>query len=89
MIADGVMPSNEGRGYVLRRIIRRAIRHGHKLGAKDFFFHKLVPALIEQMGEAYPELVQQQAVVEKMLRIEEEQFGRTLRSRYGLARRYH
>ncbi|REL25702.1 alanine--tRNA ligase [Thalassotalea euphylliae] len=78
MIADGVMPSNEGRGYVLRRIIRRAIRHGHKLGAKDFFFHKLVPALIEQMGEAYPELVQQQAVVEKMLRIEEEQFGRTL-----------
>ncbi|REL30602.1 alanine--tRNA ligase [Thalassotalea euphylliae] len=78
MIADGVMPSNEGRGYVLRRIIRRAIRHGHKLGAKDFFFHKLVAALIEQMGEAYPELVQQQAVVEKMLRIEEEQFGRTL-----------
>ena len=78
MITDGVMPSNEGRGYVLRRIIRRAIRHGHKLGAKDFFFHKLVPALIEQMGEAYPELVQQQAVVEKMLRIEEEQFGRTL-----------
>ncbi|NMP32206.1 alanine--tRNA ligase [Thalassotalea sp. M1531] len=78
MIADGVMPSNEGRGYVLRRIIRRAIRHGHKLGAKDFFFHKLVAALIEQMGEAYPELVKQQAVVEKMLRIEEEQFGRTL-----------
>ena len=78
MITDGVMPSNEGRGYVLRRIIRRAIRHGHKLGAKDFFFHKLVNALIEQMGEAYPELVQQRAVVEKMLRIEEEQFGRTL-----------
>ncbi|WP_448211459.1 alanine--tRNA ligase [Colwellia sp. MEBiC06753] len=78
MIVDGVMPSNEGRGYVLRRIIRRAIRHGNKLGAKDFFFHKLVAALIEQMGEAYPELVAQQAIVEKMLRIEEEQFGRTL-----------
>lgn len=78
LIADGVMPSNEGRGYVLRRIIRRAIRHGHKLEAKGHFFHKLVVALIDQMGEAYPELVQQQAVIEKMLRIEEEQFGRTL-----------
>ncbi|QDP00678.1 alanine--tRNA ligase [Thalassotalea sp. PS06] len=78
MIADGVMPSNEGRGYVLRRIIRRAIRHGHKLEAKSHFFHKLVAALAEQMGEAYPELVKQQAVLEKILRIEEEQFGRTL-----------
>jgi len=78
MIVDGVMPSSEGRGYVLRRIIRRAIRHGHKLEAKGHFFHKLVPALIEQMGDAYPELKDQQAIVEKILRIEEEQFGRTL-----------
>ncbi|TLU64891.1 alanine--tRNA ligase [Thalassotalea litorea] len=78
MIADGVMPSNEGRGYVLRRIIRRAIRHGHKLEAQGHFFHKLVAALAEQMGDAYPELVKQQAVIEKILRIEEEQFGRTL-----------
>lgn len=78
LIVDGVVPSNEGRGYVLRRIIRRAIRHGHKLEAKDHFFHKLVTSLIEQMGQAYPELVQQQAIIEKLLRIEEEQFGRTL-----------
>jgi len=78
LIADGVMPSNEGRGYVLRRIIRRAIRHGHKLEAKSHFFHKLVASLATQMGEAYPELVQQQAIIEKILRIEEEQFGRTL-----------
>jgi alanyl-tRNA synthetase len=78
LIVDGVVPSNEGRGYVLRRIIRRAIRHGHKLEAKEIFFHKLVSSLVEQMGEAYPELVQQQPVIEKLLRIEEEQFGRTL-----------
>mgnify|MGYP000400669861 CR=1 FL=1 len=78
LVVDGVMPSNEGRGYVLRRIIRRAIRHGHKLEAKSHFFHKLVASLVEQMGEAYPELVQQQAIIEKILRIEEEQFGRTL-----------
>jgi len=78
LIADGVMPSNEGRGYVLRRIIRRAIRHGHKLEAKSHFFHKLVASLAKQMGEAYPELIQQQAIIEKILRIEEEQFGRTL-----------
>jgi alanyl-tRNA synthetase len=78
LIVDGVVPSNEGRGYVLRRIIRRAIRHGHKLEASGDFFHKLVVSLIEQMGEAYPELVQQQAIIEKLLRIEEEQFGRTL-----------
>jgi len=78
LIVDGVVPSNEGRGYVLRRIIRRAIRHGHKLEAKGHFFHKLVASLVEQMGEAYPELVQQQAIIEKLLRIEEEQFGRTL-----------
>ncbi|GAA0813806.1 alanine--tRNA ligase [Colwellia asteriadis] len=78
LIVDGVIPSNEGRGYVLRRIIRRAIRHGHKLEAKGHFFHKLVSSLIAQMGDAYPELVQQQATIEKLLRIEEEQFGRTL-----------
>ena len=78
LIADGVMPSNEGRGYVLRRIIRRAVRHGHKLDAKGQFFHKLVASLAEQMGLAYPELVEQQAVIEKIIRIEEEQFGRTL-----------
>jgi len=78
LIVDGVVPSNEGRGYVLRRIIRRAIRHGHKLEAKGDFFYKLVNSLVEQMGEAYPELIQQQAIIEKLLRIEEEQFGRTL-----------
>ncbi len=78
LITDGVLPSNEGRGYVLRRIIRRAIRHGHKLEAKSFFFHKIVASLAEQMGDAYPELVQQRAIIEKILRIEEEQFGRTL-----------
>ncbi len=78
MIADGVMPSNVGRGFVLRRIIRRAVRHGNKLAAKGHFFHKLVAALVEQMGAAYPELVNQQAVIEKILRIEEEQFGLTL-----------
>ena len=78
LIADGVMPSNEGRGYVLRRIIRRAVRHGNKLGAKEVFFYQLVPALIEQMGEAYPELIEQKAVLEKVLKVEEEQFSRTL-----------
>jgi alanyl-tRNA synthetase len=78
LIVDGVIPSNEGRGYVLRRIIRRAIRHGHKLEAKGHFFHKLVASLVMQMGDAYPDLIKQQAIIEKMLRIEEEQFGRTL-----------
>ena len=78
LISDGVMPSNEGRGYVLRRIIRRAVRHGHMLGAKVGFFHQLVGALVEQMGEAYPELRTLQAHVEKVLRLEEEQFAKTL-----------
>lgn len=78
LIADGVMPSNEGRGYVLRRIIRRAVRHGRKLGAEHTFFYTLVGALCEQMGEAYPELVTQRAIIEKVLRLEEEQFARTL-----------
>ncbi|OYD25435.1 alanine--tRNA ligase [Oceanimonas baumannii] len=78
LIADGVMPSNEGRGYVLRRIIRRAVRHGRKLGADKTFFHTLVGSLCEQMGEAYPELNTQRPVIEKVLRLEEEQFARTL-----------
>ncbi|KGY11079.1 alanyl-tRNA synthetase [Vibrio tubiashii] len=78
LIADGVMPSNEGRGYVLRRIIRRAVRHGNKLGAKGVFFHKLVGVLAEVMGGAAVELKKQQELVEKVLRIEEENFGRTL-----------
>ncbi len=78
LICDGVMPSNEGRGYVLRRIIRRAVRHGYKLGANEVFFYKLVAALVKEMGDAYPELAEQQSVVEKALRIEEEQFSRTL-----------
>ncbi len=78
LVADGVMPSNEGRGYVLRRIIRRAVRHGNQLGAKGVFFSKIVGELVNQMGEAYPELVEKQAVIEKVLRMEEEQFGKTL-----------
>ena len=78
LVADGVMPSNEGRGYVLRRIIRRAVRHGNQLGAKGVFFSKLVAELAVQMGEAYPELIEKQAVIEKVLRMEEEQFGKTL-----------
>ena len=78
LIADGVIPSNENRGYVLRRIIRRAIRHGNMLGAKDTFFWKLVAPLIDVMGAAGEELKQQQALVEQVLKTEEEQFARTL-----------
>ncbi|MGV6808177.1 MAG: alanine--tRNA ligase [bacterium] len=78
LIADGVLPSNEGRGYVLRRIIRRALRHGHKLGQTQPFFHKLVSELIEQMGSAYPELVKAAPNVEKVLLGEEQQFAKTL-----------
>jgi len=78
LICDGVMPSNEGRGYVLRRIIRRAVRHGYQLGANDIFFYKLVASLANEMGEAYPELVDQLPVIEKVLRVEEEQFSKTL-----------
>ncbi|PVY69593.1 alanyl-tRNA synthetase [Tamilnaduibacter salinus] len=78
LIADGVMPSNEGRGFVLRRIIRRAARHGNKLGATEPFFHKLTAALVDLMGEAYPELKRTQAQIEKVLQQEEEQFSRTL-----------
>ncbi len=78
LIVDGVMPSNEGRGYVLRRIIRRALRHGNKLGLHDPFFCKMVKPLIEVMGQAYPELVKMQATVERVLKQEEEQFDKTL-----------
>ena len=78
LITDGVLPSNEGRGYVLRRILRRAIRHGNKLGATEPFFAKLVPALVKEMGDAYPELVKQQDAIIKALASEEEQFARTL-----------
>lgn len=78
LVADGVIPSNENRGYVLRRIIRRAIRHGNMLGAKDTFFWKLVAPLIDVMGSAGDELKQQQAQVEQVLKTEEEQFARTL-----------
>ncbi|KFC78587.1 alanine--tRNA ligase [Buttiauxella agrestis] len=78
LVADGVTPSNEGRGYVLRRIIRRAIRHGNMLGAKETFFYKLVGPLVEVMGAAGEELQRQQALVEQVLKTEEEQFARTL-----------
>jgi alanyl-tRNA synthetase len=78
LIADGVIPSNEGRGYVLRRIIRRAIRHGYKLGARAAFFFRLVPDLVAQMGAAYPELVEAQAKVAETLRQEEERFFETI-----------
>ncbi|MDR5867315.1 alanine--tRNA ligase [Halomonas koreensis] len=84
LIADGVLPSNEGRGYVLRRIIRRAVRHGHKLGAEGRFFHKLVGALDAEMGEAYPELREARHQIERVLLKEEEQFARTLDHGMGL-----
>ncbi|MFN3823959.1 MAG: alanine--tRNA ligase [Pseudorhodobacter sp.] len=78
LIADGVMPSNEGRGYVLRRIMRRAMRHAHQLGATDPVMHRLVPALVRQMGGAYPELSRAQALIEETLRLEETRFRQTL-----------
>lgn len=78
LIADGVIPGNEGRGYVLRRIIRRAIRHGYKLGCRAAFFHKLVPDLVAEMGEAYPELVNNQARVADVLKQEEDRFFETI-----------
>jgi alanyl-tRNA synthetase len=78
LIADGVMPSNEGRGYVLRRIMRRAMRHAHMLGATDPVMHRLVPALVRQMGGAYPELARGQATIEETLRLEETRFKQTL-----------
>ncbi|QYZ70984.1 alanine--tRNA ligase [Neotabrizicola shimadae] len=78
LIADGVMPSNEGRGYVLRRIMRRAMRHAHMLGAQDPVMFRLVPALVRQMGAAYPELVRAQALIEETLKLEETKFRQTL-----------
>ncbi len=78
LVADGVTPSNEGRGYVLRRIIRRAVRHGYQLGCREPFFHKLVDPLIEQMGEAYPELPAARETVVKVLRLEEVRFAETI-----------
>ena len=78
LIVDGVVPSNEGRGYVLRRIIRRAARHGHKLGLNDPFFHKIVAPLVQEMGEAYPELAKAQSNVEQTLLKEEKRFAETL-----------
>ena len=78
LIVDGVLPSNEGRGYVLRRIIRRAVRHGYQLGVKQLFFYRLVATLAAEMGSAFPELLQQQAHVERILKLEEERFAETL-----------
>ena len=78
LIADGVLPSNEGRGYVLRRIIRRAVRHGYKLGQKQAFFHKLVADLVKEMGDAYPELREKQTQIEEALKAEETRFAQTL-----------
>lgn len=78
LVADGVIPGNEGRGYVLRRIMRRAIRHAHKLGMQQAFFYKLVPALVKEMGEAFPELVKEQKNIEHVFKQEEDQFAKTL-----------
>src|SRR3989344_3485827 len=78
LITDGVLPSNEGRGYVLRRIIRRAIRHGHRLRATETFFYKLGGSLCQQMGDAYPELNRERAQIERVLKLEEERFAETL-----------
>ncbi len=78
LVLDGVTPSNEGRGYVLRRIIRRAVRHGYQLGVSDLFFYRLVAALVTEMGDAYPDLAKDQARVERVLKEEEQQFARTL-----------
>ena len=78
LVVDGVIPSNEGRGYVLRRIVRRAVRHGYRLGVKEVFFYKIVASVARAMGEAYPELYRKQEFVEKVLMEEEQQFARTL-----------
>ncbi len=84
LVADGVLPANEGRGYVLRRIMRRAMRHAHLLGAKDPLMHQLVPALISTMGAAYPELVRAQPLIEETLKLEETRFRQTLERGLGL-----
>ena len=78
LISDGVLPSNEGRGYVLRRIMRRAMRHAQLLGAKEPLMHRLVWALVREMGQAYPELVRAEGLVEETLRLEETRFRKTL-----------
>lgn len=84
LIADGVLPANEGRGYVLRRIIRRAVRHGYKLGQSKPFFHKLVADLVKEMGDAYPELKEKQAQIEEALKNEESRFAQTLETGMAL-----
>ncbi len=84
LVADGVLPANEGRGYVLRRIMRRAMRHAHLLGAKDPLMHQLVPALVSTMGAAYPELVRAQPLIEETLKLEETRFRQTLERGLGL-----
>ncbi|MDF0604615.1 alanine--tRNA ligase [Neisseriaceae bacterium TC5R-5] len=84
MVADGILPSNEGRGYVLRRIARRAIRHGYKLGQKGLFFYKIVADLVQEMGDAYPDLRQKQALIEDTLRAEEIRFAETLETGMAL-----
>jgi alanyl-tRNA synthetase len=88
MIIDGVLPGNEGRGYVLRRIIRRAVRHGNKLGATEPFFYLLVDGLIQVMGDAYPELIQKRDFIVKTLDIEEQQFARTLNNGMKILKSY-
>ena len=84
LIAEGVLPSNVGRGYVLRRIMRRAMRHAHLLGAKEPLMYRLVPALVQQMGETYPELVRGQALITETLKLEETRFRKTLEKGLGL-----
>ena len=89
LIVDGVLPSNEGRGYVLRRIIRRAVRHGYQLGQAQPFFYKIVPALVATMGEAFPELARAAEQVQRVLKQEEERFAETLSRRHAAVRRAH
>src|SRR5258705_5547301 len=84
LVADGVLPANEGRGYVLRRIMRRAMRHAHLLGAKEPLMYRLVPALVQQMGETYQELVRGQALITETLKLEETRFRKTLEKGLGL-----
>jgi len=84
LITDGITPGNEGRGYVLRRIVRRAVRHGYRLGCNEPFFHRLVPVLVDQMGAAYPELLEAVPRVERVLRAEEERFAETLEQGMGM-----
>lgn len=84
MIADGVLPSNEGRGYVLRRIMRRAMRHAHLLGAKEPLMWRLLPVLIHEMGQAYPELVRAESLISETLKLEEIRFRKTLERGLGL-----